>query len=344
MKFYFTSKNLILTLFTRFYNYILYYIYKIINQDNIILNIVILCILYTLISTNNILDCQPTDGTTYNYVYDNEPAPYVNYASRPIFIPGTRELLPELPTSMHNTPELPATPLQSNTPELPETPVQSSRAELAATPIQYNSSIITENQSVASNIHELDVNISLRSSLIVEHNSVVSDINELGVNNTQLSSLIEDRSVITNTNYDQTLNVGYLAPDSVMQPVTFDYTERIKVGRFDRVITSFKSLNSKIEKLDEKLDHTTIKYYGMGKRKIYWTIWEKENGRFGSYRDFKINFDPNTNIVKQVYKDIKNSVKEEVKDIFYINEKRAINNNVSRDVQDLLRTRRPFNR
>lgn len=129
-----------------------------------------------------------------------------------------------------------------------------------------------------------------------------------------------------------------------MQPAAFDYTERIKVGRIDRVITSFKSLNSKIGKLDEKLDDTTIKYYGMGKRKIYWTVWEKDNGRYGSYRDFKRDWDPNTKIVKQVYKDIKNNVKEEIKDIFYINERRGINNGVSRDVQDLLRTRRPFNR
>lgn len=244
MKFYF-FKNLILTLFTRFYNNILYYIYKIINQYNIKLQIVIFCILYTLMSTNNILDCQPTDGTTHEY--KNEPAPYVNYASKPIFIPGTRELLPELPTSMYNTPDLPATPLQSNTTELLQTPTLSSRAELPATPVQYNSSIITENQSVTSNIYELDVNNSLRSSLIVE-----------------------ERSEISYGNNNQILNeVGYLAPYSVMQLATFNYTERIKVGRIDRVITSFKSLNSKIGKLDEKLDDTTIKYYGMGKRKIY---------------------------------------------------------------------------
>lgn len=69
---------------------------------------------------------------------------------------------------MHNTLELPATPLQSNTPELAQTPTLSSIAELAATTIQYNNSNITENHSVASNIHELDVNNSLRSSLIVE--------------------------------------------------------------------------------------------------------------------------------------------------------------------------------
>lgn len=45
-----------------------------------------------------------------------------------------------------------------------------------------------------------------------------------------------------------------------------------------------------------------------------------------------------------ILKDIKNNVKEEIRDIFYINERRGINNGVSRDVQDLLRIRRPFNR
>lgn len=63
MKFYFPSKNLIFTMFTRFYNNMLYYIHKIINPDNIKLKIVIFCILYKPISTNNILDYQPTDAT-----------------------------------------------------------------------------------------------------------------------------------------------------------------------------------------------------------------------------------------------------------------------------------------
>lgn len=70
----------------------------------------------------------------------------------------------------------------------------------------------------------------------------------------------------------------------------------------------------------------------------------KDNGRYEFYRYFKRDWDPNTKIVKQVYKDLRNNVKQEIKDIFYTNEIRGINSGVSRDMQDFLRTRRLFNR
>lgn len=45
-----------------------------------------------------------------------------------------------------------------------------------------------------------------------------------------------------------------------MQQATFDYIEKIKVRKIDKIITYIKLLYSKIRKLDKKLDNTTIKY------------------------------------------------------------------------------------
>lgn len=111
-------------------------------------------------------------------------------------------------------------------------------------PVQYNKFIIIENQLIISNIYKLDINNSLHSSLI-----------------------IENRSEFSYCNNNQILNkVEYLVFYSIMQQATFDYIEKIKVRKIDKVI---KLLNSKIRKLDKKLDNTTIKYYSIEKYKIY---------------------------------------------------------------------------
>ena len=57
-----------------------------------------------------------------------------------------------------------------------------------------------------------------------------------------------------------------------MQQATSDYIEKIKVRKIDKVITYIKLLNSKIKKLDKKLDIANIKYYSIEiykKCKIY---------------------------------------------------------------------------
>jgi len=92
-----------------------------------------------------------------------------------------------------------------------------------------------------------------------------------------------------------------LASDQAMNTtVHADYTYRERVGRFDKITNSLKSLEHKLEGLDK----TAIKYYGRSKGKMYWEVWEKHTGRHQSYEGFKGSWDPNSNIMKTIFTDV----------------------------------------
>ena len=104
-------------------------------------------------------------------------------------------------------------------------------------------------------------------------------------------------------------------------------------GTFDRIITSLKNF-------DAKLDASTIKYYGMGNRKIYWNVLEKHTNRYESYRQFKADWDPNTNILNKLYKNVKTTAKAGFKDAFYLKDTKTIRGGTTDQVRDLLRRNR----
>lgn len=207
--------------------------------------------------------------------------------------------------------------------------------ELSATPLNLSSSsLVTENNSVASNIHELgqstNVNntpiASRNTSLVGVNGSIASDIHELDGNRSIGSSMLDqDGSVLSEPNDSGMVpamvysdGIGFLAPDSALHPGTYDtnysdeYVHR-EGGIIDRIKSSYKSM-------DEKLERQVHKYYSVGNRKIYWEIWgKKRNNTYSSYGQFKRDWDPNTNAFKKIYSEgkdaFKNEFRESLKDI-----------------------------
>ena len=99
-----------------------------------------------------------------------------------------------------------------------------------------------------------------------------------------------------------------------------------------KVITSLKKLNAK-----------RVKFYGMGKRRLYWEVWERESGRYESYQDFKGSWDPNRKFFKSIVTDAKDTFKKG-KRFGVLDNSRHIKGSTSREVHDLLRRKRPFNK
>ena len=342
------------------------------------LTISLISIYYGAIYGNGVELCEPTgDGESNDssWYYERNQPPIVNMETKPVLVingdsfegraelPGTSSnlgatssIVTQNNSVASNIHELPGTP---NIHELPGT-----SSNLGAT-----SSVVTQNNSVASNIHELPtstrnlatniyelgnntsvntnsnglpvegsyVSISQSESTMPQHGSVYSNINELGADNSIRSSIDVQYGSVTPTTIDQHNDqIGYLAPDSALHNAAYDPTERLepKVGIFDKIITSVKSFDAKVEA-------TTVKYYGMGKRKIYWKVWEKRTNRYESYREFKASWDPNTYVFNKVYKNVKNTVKSELKDTFYLNsDTRTIRNSTTQQVQELMRRNR----
>ena len=58
-----------------------------------------------------------------------------------------------------------------------------------------------------------------------------------------------------------------------------------------------------------------IKYHDIGKRKFFWTIWEKDIGYYSSYYDFKKSWYPKTKIWSEIKKEIKKDIRNEIQDL-----------------------------
>ncbi len=52
-----------------------------------------------------------------------------------------------------------------------------------------------------------------------------------------------------------------------------------KVGSFDKIKLGFGLLESKLQNI-------YIKYEGLGKRRVWWTIWENRRGNYSWYEEF----------------------------------------------------------
>nr|YP_010526679.1 hypothetical protein OOD12_mgp20 [Pleurocordyceps sinensis]UXR11747.1 hypothetical protein [Pleurocordyceps sinensis] len=128
----------------------------------------------------------------------------------------------------------------------------------------------------------------------------------------------------TNFNYNNTnpLNHNEIKikepsrPDMTFSDITFSSEEfnLHKSGIKGKIKLGFKYA---ISKFTEEKDVETIylKYKDISKRKFYWHIWEKNRDNFNSYPDFKAAWDKNTPVFKQITKEIKTDISNEIKDL-----------------------------
>lgn len=101
------------------------------------------------------------------------------------------------------------------------------------------------------------------------------------------------------------------------------WIEEIEVsnkGVLNNVKVGFKYIDINLNKVEK----IYIKYHDIGKRKVYWNLWEKHKDEYTSYAEFKRSLNPDINIWKQIANDAKIKLKDEV--------------------QKLLDVKRPFDR
>lgn len=86
-----------------------------------------------------------------------------------------------------------------------------------------------------------------------------------------------------------------------------------------------------------------LKCNEVGKRKILWTIWERDRSKYDSYKEFKRSWDSNSSIWSTIKKDIKEEIRAEVEDLLGVKKiKKDIKKTVRGEVEKLLRERQPF--
>lgn len=108
-------------------------------------------------------------------------------------------------------------------------------------------------------------------------------------------------------------------------------------GMLDKIIFGFESKGSKLRKV-------YVKYHDVSKRKFFWTVWEKNRGSYGSYKEFKESWDSNTKIWKTIRQDIKRDLKSEFRNFLDAKDDKRLDTGARVMISDLLREQNPFNR
>jgi len=293
------------------------------------------------------------DSSGYNNVrLDSPNPPVVKWETKPHFTPYDSSV--ELDGVVAQTSTSSSTTPTDN----PSTPRAIWAGELG---VNYpnTSSVLTQNNSVPSNINELGVNTpnaptpqpanpldslisfysgadSSNTSLVSERGSITPDRFDA---NDYPNTRVDDPNTPPNNNHPYAVDIGYLAP-RVEESNKYDYTERAipKVGLLGELRIGFKSFNSKVEGV-------YVKYNDLTKRKIFWNLWEKNKSEYASYEEFKANWDPNTHILRTIGRELKVDIKEEFKDALGINRgNKGANRGISSEVEKMLRVKRPFNK
>ena len=65
----------------------------------------------------------------------------------------------------------------------------------------------------------------------------------------------------------------------------------------------------------DRIEKVYIKYHDITKRKLMWNIWEKNRGRFGTYYEFKSEFDPNSPIIRTIFFETKSDISNELRSL-----------------------------
>ena len=163
--------------------------------------------------------------------------------------------------------------------------------------------------------HKLDVNTSYYSrplgvtSIDQTSNVTTSTQYEIGQNR----PIYEIPSTPSHASYawsNKALD-GYTSDGWSTAAVNSYYSEEFvipKKGLLGKLKLGFGYIGS-------KFNNVYIKYHDINKRKIYWNIWEKNRGNYGSYEYFKREWDPETKIWKEIYSKIKKDLRTEIKEL-----------------------------
>ena len=334
--------KLIADYFTRIYLEILYILYF----RPLVLHIIFL-LFYFYIVDYSLIHCQPLEGQNWEHS-PSSSTPSVNMEGKPVFIPHGE--------SNNDNPTIYVTaagPEYNNDLQYYYNSNSTTRATLGASNTETNSfisemsseglnlsieqtscnSIAVQNGSVPSHFHELGAETSPNLSICVEPGSPRSSLIELGLDNDNIGTISMDYKIHNPAGVDDSYkNLGYLAPSHTRIPSPCDPTEYVHPAPIGyRIVTSLKKLNPK-----------KVKFYGMGKRRLFWEIWEKDTGNYDCYRDFKKSWNPDTKIRKVIWSDIKASGKN-IKTSFNVSDiDRGIKQRTYNETQNLLRKNNPF--
>lgn len=140
--------------------------------------------------------------------------------------------------------------------------------------------------------------------------------------------------------YEDTISTNL---DSTHFNEAIEFVRNYKVLVNHPAIGVLSSINLGVKTSKNNIVFIYLKFQEKSRRKILWTIWEKHNSRYESYKHFKRSWDSNTSIWSKIRKDVRENIRAEVEDLLGV---KKINKNLKRsvktEVERLLREKQPF--
>ncbi len=142
-----------------------------------------------------------------------------------------------------------------------------------------------------------NVNLNTRDGFKCDSvvNKHISSENASTINTTKEFSNRRHKIIEAVTTEINELNRGYSSKEVVIA----------RKGLFGKIRLGFESFGSDIKSI-------YVKYDGITRRKLLWTLWEGGTEKYNSYEEFKNSWDPNTKVWKKIRTEIKMSLKQEV--------------------------------
>ena len=266
--------------------------------------------------------------------------PVVNKNLKPVFIPYSEGLRQS--TSNHNLSPIPVMP---NTPNLNNlsTPSLSTISEMnPVETLNFNVRYPLSNNMSNSNLTSIEL-VTPRTSFNTNdtNNATIgSTDNVLPYIDSRLDSVRRNEDfqlfhprhlstpewqarrerIITNVENQLYNNANMDTINPVDIPFGIREVDISKNGVSGKLKLGFKYTGSKFSDYLSKLESIYIKYHDVSKRHFYWTIWESNRDKYGTYQEFKKSWDPNTKIWKEIVKEIKNDVRTEVENLIRVND------------------------
>lgn len=142
----------------------------------------------------------------------------------------------------------------------------------------------------ALNVQNESSNTSSRDiedlAILLQHLGEAETDRNVTVNSNGVSSnSVRDNNWSIETNESDTINFEYrreIIASQLQKTLEADRSNEIVSSRFasENQIQSVKLIKTKIISIYDK-------YYNAGKRRLFWSIWEKYRGNYESYKEFK---------------------------------------------------------
>lgn len=103
------------------------------------------------------------------------------------------------------------------------------------------------------------------------------------------------------------------------------------------------SLSLGIKTINDNVVFLYIKFKEIGRRKVLWNIWDKNRGKYVSYKHFKRSWDNDIGVWSKIEKDVREDIRTQVEDLLGVKRiKKDLKRSIRKEVEKLLREQQPF--